>query len=113
MGERTSHAPGTFSWTDLGTSDADGAKAFYGELFGWDFEDMPVPDAPPYSLARIDGKAVCAVYERTTEQGPPAWLSYVTVESADDSAARAADLGATVISGANGRHAGGPDGGAR
>ena len=52
MGERTSHAPGTFSWVDLGTSDADGAKAFYGALLGWDFEDMPVPDSPPYSMAR-------------------------------------------------------------
>jgi len=51
MGERTSHAPGTFSWVDLGTTDADGAKAFYGSLLGWQFEDMPVPDAPPYSMA--------------------------------------------------------------
>ena len=35
MGERTSYAPGTFSWTELVTSDADAAKAFYTELFGW------------------------------------------------------------------------------
>lgn len=77
MGERTSHAPGTFSWTDLATTDAAGAKAFYGELFGWELEDLPVPDAPPYTMARIGGKAVCALYERAAKQpGPPAWLSY-------------------------------------
>ena len=31
MGERTSYTPGTFSWTDLTTTDQDGAKAFYSE----------------------------------------------------------------------------------
>lgn len=99
MGERTSHAPGTFSWTDLATTDAAGAKAFYGELFGWELEDMPVPEAAPYTMARIDSKVVCAMYERTAEQpGPPAWLSYVTVDDADATASRAAELGATTIS---------------
>jgi uncharacterized protein len=99
MGERTSHAPGTFSWADLGTTDADGAKAFYGGLFGWDLEDLPVPNAPPYTMARIDGKTVAALYQRQAEQpGPPAWLSYVTVESADEAARRAAELGGTPIS---------------
>ena len=99
MGERTRHAPGTFSWTDLGTTDAAGAKTFYGGLFGWELEDLPVPDAPPYTMARIGGQAVCALYERSAEQpGPPAWLSYVTVEDADATASRAGELGATVIS---------------
>jgi uncharacterized protein len=99
VGERTSHAPGTFSWADLATTDAAGAKAFYGELFGWQLEDMPVTEAPPYTMARIDGKSVAALYERGAEQpGPPAWLSYVTVEDADATASRAVELGATAIS---------------
>ena len=42
MGERTSYAPGTFSWAELVTSDADAAKAFYTELFGWTYRDSPV-----------------------------------------------------------------------
>ncbi len=36
MGERTGYSPGTFSWTDLGTTDFQGAKAFYTGLFGWE-----------------------------------------------------------------------------
>jgi uncharacterized protein len=98
MGERTSHPAGTFSWVDLGTSDADGAKAFYGGLLGWDFEDVPVPDSPPYSMASIGGRTVAALYGKRDEQAPSAWLSYVTVEDADATAARAAELGGTVIS---------------
>ena len=97
MGERTSHAPGAFSWVDLGTADADGAKAFYGSLLGWQFEDMPIPDAPPYSMATIGGRTVAALYGKRDESQPSAWLSYVTVDDADAIAARAAELGATVI----------------
>ena len=42
MGERSSYAPGTFCWIELSTTDPDRAKAFCGELFGWEHEDMPV-----------------------------------------------------------------------
>jgi predicted enzyme related to lactoylglutathione lyase len=97
MGERTSHPPGTFSWVDLATSDADGAKAFYGGLFGWDFEDMPVPDSPPYTIASVGGRTVAALYAKREDAAPPAWLSYVTVQDADVAAARAKELGATAI----------------
>jgi predicted enzyme related to lactoylglutathione lyase len=98
MGERTSHAPGTFSWVDLATSDADGAKSFYGGLLGWDFEDMPVPDSPPYTMASLGGRRVAALYPKRDEQAPPAWLSYVTVEDPEAIAARAVELGGSVIS---------------
>ena len=35
--------PGTWNWSDLNTRDPEGAKVFYGELFGWtsgEFMDM-------------------------------------------------------------------------
>ncbi len=32
------HTNGAPCWIDLMTSDAEKAKAFYGELFGWTFE---------------------------------------------------------------------------
>ena len=35
MAERTKYANGVFSWADLSTTDEDGAKLFYGALFGW------------------------------------------------------------------------------
>ncbi|MGW1954688.1 VOC family protein [Streptomyces sp. NPDC001920] len=34
---------GSLSWTELMTSDAAGAKDFYGPLFGWQFSDMELP----------------------------------------------------------------------
>ena len=47
MSERTKYSLGTFSWTDLSTSDQDAAKQFYGQLFGWDAVDNPVGDGMP------------------------------------------------------------------
>ncbi|MEA2286345.1 MAG: uncharacterized protein QOJ21_2388 [Solirubrobacteraceae bacterium] len=95
MAERTSHPPGTLSWTDLSTSDLDGAKRFYGELLGWGFDDQPIGDGMVYSLAKLRGLEAAAM--STTPDQPPHWNVYVTVESADASAARAAELGATLL----------------
>jgi predicted enzyme related to lactoylglutathione lyase len=100
MGERTKYTPGTFSWTDLTTPDQDAAKQFYGDLFGWEMVDNPVGDGIVYTTARLDGKDVAAISPQPEQQreagAPPAWNSYVTVESADDALARAKELGGTV-----------------
>jgi predicted enzyme related to lactoylglutathione lyase len=100
MGERTTYAPGTFSWVDLGTTDVAAAKAFYGGLFGWDAEDVPAPDAT-YTMFRLDGANVAGAFAQGPEEAavgvPPNWLSHVTVPDADEAAARAAELGGTVV----------------
>jgi uncharacterized protein len=102
MGERTEYAPGTFSWTDLATTDQDAAKAFYGSLFGWEADDRPVGDGIVYSMMQLDGREVAAISpqpQMLREAGaPPTWNSYVTVQSADASADRAKELGGTVVS---------------
>ena len=96
MGQRTSYPPGTFSYAELATSDAAAAKAFYTDLFGWTYEDVPMGDAPPYSPAFKDGSQVAALFE--TSDQPPHWNCYVTVTSVDGTAASAGEHGGSVIS---------------
>ncbi len=100
MGQRTQYKPGTFSWTDLTTTDQEGAKAFYGALFGWEATDNPVGDGVTYSMMSIDGEYVAAIAPQPQQQRdagvPPAWNSYITVESADDALEAAKGLGGTV-----------------
>jgi predicted enzyme related to lactoylglutathione lyase len=100
MGERTQYAPGTFSWTDLSTTDQDAAKAFYAGLFGWQAMDMPVDENTVYSMQMVDGKAVAAISPQPAQQReagvPPLWNSYITVAGADAAADRAGELGGTV-----------------
>jgi predicted enzyme related to lactoylglutathione lyase len=83
MGERTSYAPGTFSWVGLGTVDLEGAKDFYRRMFAWEPEDTPAGEGGTYTMLRRDGRDVAGMYELSPdmlERGvPPHWLSYVTV----------------------------------
>src|SRR5215204_2000169 len=95
MGERTNYAPGTFSWAELVTSDADAAKTFYTSVFGWEYRDNPIPDGSVYSTALRDGKDVAALF--ASSEQPPHWNCYVTVASADEATARAGELGASVM----------------
>ena len=91
MGERTSYAPGTFSWAELVTSDADAAKAFYTSCSAGRTTTGRSATGMVYSMAQRDGKSVAALY--ASGEQPPHWNCYVTVESADATAARAAELG--------------------
>jgi uncharacterized protein len=100
MGERSEYRPGTFSWADLATTDPDGAERFYGELFGWQAEEVPAGEGGFYAMCRLNGSSVAAIGKQPDEQRgmgiPPHWNNYVTVASVDESAKRAGELGATV-----------------
>jgi predicted enzyme related to lactoylglutathione lyase len=100
MGERTKYTTGTFSWTDLNTTDQEAAKTFYAGLFGWTYFDAPVGDDAYYSMASVGDKQVAAIALQQQQQrdagAPPVWNSYVSVEDADATLARAKELGATV-----------------
>jgi uncharacterized protein len=93
MGKRQSHEPGTFCWVDLTTTDADGAKAFYGDLFGWEFRDDEIPGGV-YTMCYRQGDAVAAIVQQDGHLAR--WNNYVAVTSADETAARAQQLGATT-----------------
>ena len=95
VGKRESYEPGTFSWVDLSTPDAEGAKAFYGGLFGWEFRDDEIPGGGVYTMCLNGGDEVAAIIQQ--EEQPAHWNNYVSVESADETAAKAKQLNATVI----------------
>ena len=95
VGKREFYEPGTFSWVDLSTPDAEDAKAFYGGLFGWEFRDDPIPGGGVYTMCFREGDAVGAIVQQ--DEQPAHWNNYVSVESADETAAKVTDLGATLI----------------
>ena len=95
------HTPGSFSWAELGTSDTKAAKGFYGGLFGWTANDMPMGPDQVYTMLEISGKPVGAMYsldKNMREMGiPPHWMLYVTVANADETAARIPALGGKLM----------------
>lgn len=101
MQEAPTYAPGTFCWVELGTTDSEAAKKFYTSLFDWEFTDMPMDPGMVYTILKLDGKDAAALYklmpEQTSQGVPPHWLSYVSVKNADESTAKAKELGATAL----------------
>ena len=100
MPEITQYAPGSFCWFELGTSDAESAKRFYTELFGWTTNDAPAGPDMIYTMLQRDGKDVGALYQLTEQhksQGvPPHWMTYISVANADEGAAKAKELAGTI-----------------
>jgi predicted enzyme related to lactoylglutathione lyase len=114
MREVVRHEPGTFCWPELATTDADSAKTLYGGLFGWTFDDQASGTGTTYTVARLAGRDVAALYvlQRSQRESgvPPRWNSYAAVANADESATRVKALGGTIFGapfdvGKNGRMA--------
>src|ERR687895_32473 len=97
MGKRSSYEPGTFSYVELATTDVADAKRFYGGVFGGGYEDVPIPESEPYTVARIEGDTVAGLALMQDQQRdagmPPFWFCYITVASADETAGRVGELG--------------------
>jgi uncharacterized protein len=92
----TAYAPGTPSWVDLGTPDPAAACAFYGELFGWTFEEGP-PEAGDYRMCLLGGKPVAGLGPQMNPDMPPWWMTYISVADADDASARITEAGGAII----------------
>jgi predicted enzyme related to lactoylglutathione lyase len=101
MAEYSSHAPGTFCWPELATTDQKAAVSFYRGLFGWDVNDQPIGPTETYSMFQLRGKEVGAAYTMRPEERqhgvPPHWNAYIAVGNADETVNRAKELGAKVL----------------
>lgn len=100
MPERDGYIPGVPCWIDTSQPDPEAACTFYGGLFGWELEDVMPPDAPDkYFMARIRGGDVAAIGSIPPGSPPAAmWNTYIWVDSADDTAAKARAAGGAVLS---------------
>jgi uncharacterized protein len=100
MPARTSYLQGTPNWVDLQTTDQGAAKAFYGGLFGWTFDDQPMPQGAVYSMAKLGDEHVAAIAPQSPEMAaagaPPMWSTYLAVDSVDDAIAKVEAAGGQV-----------------
>jgi predicted enzyme related to lactoylglutathione lyase len=91
------NAPVSVCWNELHTSDREAAKAFYAPVFGWAAADEDMGTGEPYTVFSVDGRPVAGAGGRDDEH--PHWLTWFAVASADESAARAQELGAQLAFG--------------
>ncbi len=95
MSERDGYPQGTPCWADLASGDVEGSRAFYGALFGWEW-DVLGPEFGNYSTGLLRGKKVAAVASRMDDSQPVAWTTYLAVDDADKWAAAVPAAGGTV-----------------
>lgn len=95
------HAPGNFCWVELATTDQSAAESFYCKIFGWSADNIPVGPDEFYTIYQLERRQAAAARTLRAEQlqhnVPPHWGLYIAVRSADASAARATELGGSVL----------------
>jgi predicted enzyme related to lactoylglutathione lyase len=126
IGAKMVNEPGSWNWSDLRTSDPEGAKAFYAAVFGWEAVEFDVGPgtatllrAPGYGdflertvdpqiRKRQEGGGAPPGFEdaigwlvplerSTTPDAAPHWHVTFAVDDADALAARAAELGGEIV----------------
>jgi predicted enzyme related to lactoylglutathione lyase len=100
MPEATWYSQGAFCWAECSTSDVEGAKGFYRQVFGLDATETPIPGGGIYVQFQKGGKNVAGLTpqqdQERTQGIPPHWNTYIAVEDADLAAKEAEQLGATI-----------------
>lgn len=96
-----SYVQGTPSYVELITPDQAAAKEFYGPLFGWEFDDVPMGDAGYYVTFAKEGDSVGGIGGQMPglEGHPAFWGVYLAVDDVDATTARVADAGGKVEAG--------------
>lgn len=91
---------GVTSWIDVEQNDVEGAKTFYGGLFGWTFSDATPSESPfRYAIAQLDGKDAAAIGGPTVAAPTreSAWSTYVAVDDAHAAAERVTAAGGQIV----------------
>ena len=91
--------PGTLTWNEDMSRDFEGSKAFYHDVFGYDYQDMS-GDGFKYAMLMLDGHEVGGIGEYpegTPAEVPAAWGAYFMVEDTDAAMAKAVELGGSVV----------------
>lgn len=118
-GAQLVNVPGSWNWSDYEASDLEAAKAFYGSVFGWEYQEVDLGGGPSWMI-RVPGygqhlEALSpGTLERHSASGAPEgfsdaigwlltakdearWAVTFTVADADATAAKARELGGTVV----------------
>lgn len=86
-----------FVHVELNTTDVNKAKAFYGELFDWTLEDVPMGPAGSYTLIKVGKGTGGGIMKHPMPGAPSVWLAYVAVADIKAATEKARSLGAQII----------------
>jgi predicted enzyme related to lactoylglutathione lyase len=99
IGIRLAGEPGSLCWTEIVTRDPEGAKAFYGGLFGWTFQ-APEGPMPEYIEIHRGEQPIGGVFPMKGDEWtgvPGHFMPYFAVADCDAAFAKAKELGGGAV----------------
>jgi uncharacterized protein len=94
--EENNSMANAFVHVELNTTDVDKAKAFYGKLFAWKLEDIPMGESA-YTMIQVGEGTGGGMMKHPVPGAPSAWLAYVQVDDIEAATKKAKSLGATIM----------------
>ena len=90
------HATHAISWIDLAAQDLDQQVEFYTDMMGWSTFEAP---GTGYTIFMVGDQPVAGCMAISEQMGamPSVWSTYVNVEDADATCAKAIELGGSVF----------------
>ena len=99
-GWEVERVPNSVCWVENDSRNIDAARRFYTDVFGWVAKDSGLPGPGAYTEFQLDGESFAggmAMPEMVPAEMPSFWITYFAVAEADGVAARAKELGGSVI----------------
>jgi predicted enzyme related to lactoylglutathione lyase len=84
-------------WVDLASSDPEGSRKFYAQLFGWKIEVNPDPQYGGYAMAEVGGKNAAGIGPKQDPSAPTAWSLYIGSDDVDATAKKVQQAGGKVV----------------
>ena len=88
--------PNPFCHAELATTDVAKSKSFYGELFDWDLQDIPMGGDFTYTLIDVGSGTGGGMMKQMIPGAGSAWMPYVLVDDIHAATAKAKSLGAKI-----------------
>src|SRR6267142_2097101 len=90
---------GRFVWFEHMSKDPAKVQGFFGEVFNWSTQAMPIPSGGSYTMIAL-GKDSIGGYPPSPQGAPPNahWISHLQVADARATASKVKSLGGKVLS---------------
>ena len=85
-----------FVHCELMATDVGKAKSFYGKLFDWTLEDVPMGNGT-YTMIKVGEGTGGGLMKNPMPGAPSSWVAYVQVKDVKKAVEKAKSLGGTVM----------------
>jgi hypothetical protein len=86
-----------FVHAELNTTDVAKAKAFYGKLFDWKLEDIPMGEGETYTMVDVGDGTGGGIMPQMIPGASSDWMPYVGVDDIQAATKKAKSLGANIL----------------